>query len=90
MTTGTNNMTDINEPTTIRVWENIQYLVLALIMLGQGVCAINIIWGQIAFLVCNLVSIARTFALGRPLADKVKDVMCLGLTLAIIAIKIFA
>lgn len=69
------------------VWENAQYIVLLGIMLGQAVCAIDLIVGQYVFLVVNIIGIFRVFILERPLADKVKDVACLGLTLTILAVK---
>lgn len=90
MTTGTNNLTDLAQPATTRVrvwWENTSYLVLFFIMAGQALSVENILWGQLAYLTCNVIALIRAFALGRPIAEKVKDTGCLGLTVAILLIK---
>lgn len=69
---------------------NLQYAVLGLIMLGQVVMMVSVLWGQIAFLVCNILALWRCFALNRPTADKVKDLCCLALTLGLLFLKFLA
>lgn len=68
--------------------ENLQYLVLALLVIGQ--CTVsNSFWiGQTVYLIANLVSVSRCFLLNRPAADKVKDVACLAITLGLMGFKI--
>jgi hypothetical protein len=46
-------------------------------------------WGQLAFLACNVLALWRCFALNRPTADKVKDMACLALTLGLLLLKFF-
>jgi len=70
----------------LTVWENLQYLVLALVMLGQGITAVNLIFGQALFLVANLISLVRNLVLHRPHADIVKDVACTVLTIIVIVL----
>jgi hypothetical protein len=67
---------------------NLQYGVLALIMLGQAFMLVNVALGQVLFLVCNVVACFRVFALHRPTADKVKDIACLMLTVSLLGIHI--
>ena len=76
-------ITDADKPWIV----NAQYLVLGLIMLGQAIMLVSVVWGQIAFLVCNVVALWRCFALNRPTADKVKDVACLALTCGLLLLK---
>jgi len=89
MSTGTNNATEVNEVMPFETpWiVNLQYIVLGLIMLGQALSVVTVLGGQLAYLGCNVVALFRVFALWRPLADKVKDLSCLGLTMAILIVK---
>jgi hypothetical protein len=82
-------MTEVNEVSTAETpWiVNLQYVVLGLIMIGQAASVVSVLGGQMAYLLCNIVALYRVFALGRPLADKVKDLACLGLTVAILIVK---
>ena len=70
-----------------RIVENLQYLTLALLIIGQ--CTVsNSFWiGQTIYLIANLVSVSRCFLLNRPAADKVKDIACLAITIGLLAIK---
>jgi hypothetical protein len=68
---------------------NLQYLVLGFIMLGQAAMLVSVMWGQLAFLACNVLALWRCFALNRPTADKVKDMACLALTLGLLLLKFF-
>lgn len=87
MATGTNNITTLPAPQDSKFWNFIGYSVLALIMLGQALSAANVLWGSLAYLACNVLALWRCFALNRPMADKVKDVACLGLTGTILIVK---
>ena len=68
----------------IKIFENVLYISLALMLIGQIVIGGNYIWGQILYLVANTINLARTFAMKRPLADKVKDSCCFAVTLGLI------
>ena len=67
---------------------NLQYIVLGLIMVGQAAMLVSVIWGQSAFLVCNVIALYRVFALNRPTADKVKDLACLALTISLMGLQL--
>ena len=73
-----------------RTVENLQYVTLVLLVLGQ--CTVGSIFylGQGIYLVANLISVFRSFVLNRPTSDKVKDVTCFAITLGLIIVKTFA
>lgn len=75
---------------TRRSIENLQYFVLAALILGQCVVGESFYIGQIIYLIANALSVFRSFALRRPTSDKVKDVACLAITIGLILFKIFA
>lgn len=64
--------------------ENAQYVVLFCLIVAQCVVGKNFYLGQGIYLVANLISTVRCFVLGRPNADKFKDVACLAITLGLI------
>lgn len=68
-----------------KIWENIQYLGLALTIVGQIVIGPWWLLGQSLWEVANLISVSRDFALHRPTADKVKDICMTALTTGLIA-----
>lgn len=73
------------------VWENLQYGVLALTIIGQVITNVPL-WGVLAaqcvWLVSNLVATVRDFMLKRPTADKVKNVCLTGITIGLVIIGI--
>ena len=73
-----------------RTVENLQYVTLVLLILGQ--CTVGSIFylGQSIYLAANLLSVYRSFLLKRPASDKVKDITCFAITLGLIIIKTFA
>lgn len=71
-----------------KFFETLNYLVLALLIIGQCTVGSNFMIGQSIYLGANLVSVTRTFILKRPMADKVKDCCCLGITCGLLGIKI--
>lgn len=70
-----------------RLVENLQYVTLVLLIVGQ--CTVGSVFyiGQSAYLVANLISVFRCFALNRPMSDKVKDISCLAITLGLLGVK---
>lgn len=68
-----------------KIWENLQYVGLALTVIGQIVIGPWWLLGQSLWEVANLISVARDFALHRPVADKVKDICMTALTTGLIA-----
>ena len=71
-----------------KFFEALNYLVLMLLILGQCTVGSNFVIGQSIYLGANVVAVTRTFALKRPMADKVKDCCCLGITCGLLGIKI--
>lgn len=76
--------TERKETARRRVWENLQYVSLALTIAGQVVIGPMWILGQTLWLIANVIAVARDFCLSRPMADKVKDVGLTALTLGLI------
>lgn len=66
------------------LWVQLQYLVLALTILGQVTVGASYLLGQGVWMVANVASLARDFALHRPASDKVKDAAMCGLTAGLI------
>lgn len=64
--------------------ENLQYIILIGLIIGQITVGKWYLFGQCVYLIADLVSTFRCFALDRPLPDKVKEVAFVGITLALI------
>lgn len=72
----------------IKFFENLQYMVLAGLIIAQCVIGGNFYLGQSIYLAVNIISIIRSFALERPISDKVKDISCFAITFGIIAFSL--
>ena len=70
-------------------WEIVGYSTLALCIFGQIAVGYVYLVAQTAYLVANVLSVVRDFALDLPRANKVRDVVFTGITVALIVIKIF-
>ena len=68
------------------VLENSMYVIMALLILGQGFVGANYLFGQACFLIGNIFSVVRDFALKRPMADKVKNVFFTAFTIVLMYI----
>ncbi len=64
-----------------KVFENLQYVVFVLLILGQVTIGKSYLLGQGLYLTANVISITRCFILKRPNADKVKDGGCTLVTM---------
>ena len=71
-----------------KVWKELNYLVLILLIAGQCVVKADFLIGQFVYLGANILSFSRCFVLKRPVADKVKDGCCLGITCGLIIMVI--
>ena len=69
--------------TARKMWENLQYLNLALTVAGQ-VLVVYYLIGQTIWLVANCIAVIRDVVLKRPAADVVKDVAMTALTAGLI------
>ena len=70
-------------------WEIIGYTTLALCIFGQITVGYLYLVAQFAYLAANVLGVIRDFALNLPRSNKVRDIVFTGITLALIAIKIF-
>lgn len=71
-----------------RLWENVAVLCFALTVLGQGLVGGLYLVAQGVWLIANVISLARNVVLERPTADKVRDGGLIGLTTALIALRV--
>lgn len=69
--------------------ENLQYVVLVALIVGQCTVGANFYLGQAVYLFANTVAVFRSFKLRRPAADKVKDCTCLAITVGLILFNLF-
>lgn len=72
-----------------KFFENLYYVVIGLLILAQCVIGPSYLGGQSVYLVANVISLVRCYALDRPAADKVKDYACTALTTGLIFIYVF-
>lgn len=72
-----------------KIFENLQYLVLAGLILAQCIVGQNFYLGQFIYLACNVLSLVRAFALQRCAAEKVKETCCGAITLGLILFNFF-
>lgn len=83
-TTNVRPMPQEEKSTARKVWENLQYLNLALTIAGQCVIGASYLLGQTGWLIANVIAVARDIVLKRPAADVVKDVCMTALTAGLI------
>lgn len=68
----------------VKVWENLQLVVLGLTIFGQITVGPWFLLGQSVWLVANVISLVRDFILARPYADKIKNATMTAITVGII------
>ena len=69
-------------------WEIIGYVTLALCVFGQIAVGYVYLVAQAMYLVANIASVTRDFALELPNANKVKDICFTAITIGLIVIRI--
>lgn len=82
-------MKNLTEKQKTVIWEVVGYIGLILCVFGQIAVGYLYITAQIAYLIANLSAVARDFALNLPPANKVRDIVFTGITVALIIIRIF-
>jgi Mg2+/citrate symporter len=70
-------------------FENLQFVVLVLLIVGQCTVGVNFYLGQGVYLAANIIATTRNFKLKRPAADKVKECACLAITIGLIIFNLF-
>ena len=68
-------------------WKGIGYFTLALCIFGQITVGTWYLLAQFGYLIANLLSTTRDFALNLPKANKVRDVVFTAITIALIVIR---
>lgn len=69
-------------------WEIIGYTTLALCIVGQITVGYIYLVAEIMYLVGNILSVIRNFALHLPLSNKVRDIVFTGITIGLIIIYV--
>lgn len=69
--------------------DNIGYVVMGLLLIGQVTVGWLFMVGQCAYLIGNILNVVRDFKLNRPKADKVKNICFTAITLGLIILYIF-
>ena len=82
-------MKKLTEKQKTVIWEVVGYIGLILCVFGQIAVGYLYITAQIAYLIANLSAVVRDFALDLPPANKVRDIVFTGITVALIIIRIF-
>ena len=70
-------------------WENAQYAVLFLTIVGQVFIGVSYFLGQGTWLLANAITVTRNIKLDRPKADKVQGWFMFALTFGLIAANAF-
>jgi hypothetical protein len=68
------------------LWEVVGYVGLAMCIFGQITVGYWYLLAQCVYLVANIASVIRSFALELPSANKVKDIFFTAITLGLIVI----
>jgi len=71
-----------------KIFENVLYVVIVLLLAGQILVGKYYLLGQSLYLCANAIAVARSFALKRPTADKIKDSCFFGVTAGLILLRL--
>ena len=71
-------------------WETICYIGIALCLLGQVLVGKIYLVAQCIYLVANISSIVRDYAIKMPTANKVKDILFTAVTIGLIVMRIMS
>lgn len=69
-------------------WECVGYITLALCVFGQIAVGYWYMIAQAAYLISNIAAVVRDFALKLPPANKVRDFVFSGITIALIILQL--
>lgn len=89
MTNETKKVVNKMSSKTRMMWEIIAYIGLVLCVFGQITVGKFYLVAQFAYLIANISAVIRDFAIHLPPANKVKDMVFTGITLALIVCKMF-
>ena len=71
-----------------KLWDNVGFIVMALLLIGQVTVGWIFMAGQGAYLIGNILNVVRDFKLHRPKADKIKNVCFTAITFGLIILYI--
>lgn len=71
-----------------KIFENVLYVVIVLLLAGQILVGKNYLLGQGLYLAANTIAMTRAFALNRPIADKIKECCFFGVTAGLIFLRL--
>ena len=71
-----------------KLFENVLYVVIVLLLAGQILVGKHYLLGQALYLAANAIAVTRSFALKRPIADKIKDSCFFGVTAGLILLRL--
>lgn len=77
-----------NQKQNSKTWENAAIACFGLTVLGQGLVGGLYLVAQGVWLIANVISLIRNVVLERPTADKVRDSGLIGLTTALIVLRV--
>lgn len=83
-------MTELMQDKTKVIWETVGYITLALCIFGQIAVGSIYLVAQSAYLIANVASVVRDYALDLPTANKVRDIFFTAITVALIVIRVVA
>lgn len=73
----------------LAIWETVGYITLALCVFGQIAVGKWYILAQTAYLISNALGVLRDYKMDLPKANKVRDWVFTGITLALIVVRVF-
>ena len=71
-----------------KLWENIAYINIGLCLIANITIGYFYMFAQILYLLCNLTNVFRNIFLKRSIADKIRDIAFLGVTIGLIIIRL--
>lgn len=77
-----------NQKQNSKAWENAAIACFGLTVLGQGLVGGLYLVAQFIWLTANIISLVRNVVLERPKADKMRDAGLIGLTVALIMLRV--
>lgn len=70
------------------LWEVIGYAALAFCILAQITVGYMFVLAQVIYAIANIMNIVRDYALDLPMANKVRDIVFLAISIGLIIIKL--
>lgn len=72
------------------IWEVLGYIAIAAALIGQIIIGENFLLGQGGFLIANIINTLRCFVIKQNMADKVRNVCFLAVTIGLMAVHLWS